>query len=279
MRHFVVLFSLICLVQSLPSSALTPPERTLIPEYCNEDGSLALLSSKSLGDHAANGVLGEHIRLLSWNVQKATHPEFEAELQTLTPDVDLVLLQEADVGLRASPSLRDYHGSFAEGYRAASQVTGVLTLSHAAPAKHCRLSHNEPWLRTPKATSVAVFNLDKDRHLLVINLHAVNFTLGTEDLAVQLESSAALIEQHTGPVIFAGDFNTWNAPRKALFKRTILGLGLESVEFDEDHRTRVMGYALDHVLVRGLHIVESQSLSVQSSDHNPVLVTLSVRDA
>ena len=51
------------------------------------------------------------------------------------------------------------------------------------------------------------------------------------------------------------------------------GLELESLQFDEDLRKRFMGRVLDHIYVRGLSVVTSDTHAVVTSDHNPMSVT------
>jgi endonuclease/exonuclease/phosphatase (EEP) superfamily protein YafD len=44
--------------------------------------------------------------------------------------------------------------------------------------------------------------------LLIVNVHAVNFTLGMARLREQLEAVADVLTSHSGPVLLTGDFNT-----------------------------------------------------------------------
>ena len=86
-----------------------------------------------------------------------------------------------------------------------------MTLSTSNPSLHCNLTAWEPWLGTPKATSITEYPLqDRDDRLLTINLHAVNFTLGLENFQQQFGALADVLSQHQGPVILAGDLNTWS---------------------------------------------------------------------
>ena len=152
-----------------------------------------------------------------------------------------------------------------------------MTLSRVLALSHCFLSHQEPWLGTPKATSISRYSLDGlEQTLLVVNLHAVNFALGSEDLERQMRDASALIEQHRGPVIFSGDFNTWSDKRMQIVSTIMTELQLQPLSFPQDHRIQVFGLHLDHIFVRGLRVVESGSGSVESSDHNPIFATLAL---
>ena len=86
-----------------------------------------------------------------------------------------------------------------------------MTLSARSPSVHCNLTSWEPWLGTPKATSITEYPLqDREDRLLTINLHAVNFALGLEDFQAQLHALTDVLASHQGPVILAGDLNTWS---------------------------------------------------------------------
>jgi endonuclease/exonuclease/phosphatase (EEP) superfamily protein YafD len=68
--------------------------------------------------------------------------------------------------------------------------------------------------------------------------------------------------------------NTWRKKRMEIIEELALDLNLESLQFNEDKRVRVMGRPLDHIFVRGLSVVTSQTHDVSTSDHNPMSVTL-----
>ena len=218
------------------------------------------------------------IRLLNWNIQKSSQPGWRMDLRKFAGDSDLLLLQEAILEVNLHEALETaYHAVFAPGYRTTDSQSGVMTLSRVPALSHCFLSHQEPWLGTPKATSISRFSLDGlEQTLLVVNLHAVNFALGSEDLERQMRDASALIEQHRGPVIFSGDFNTWSDKRMQIVSTIMNELQLQPLSFPQDHRIQVFGLHLDHIFVRGLRVVESGSGSVESSDHNPIFATLAL---
>ena len=216
------------------------------------------------------------MRLLNWNTQKNTDTNMRADLTRLAEGVDLILLQES---VRDSTAFADldpgFHWSFAPGYQRADVSTGVVTASRIKPLTQCNLTNYEPWLRSPKATNITEFALSgTDQTLLVINLHMINFTIGLKALRQQLLQALSLVEQHKGPVIFSGDFNTWRKARRDLVLEAFEARNLEPVGYAEDYRKRVFGYALDHTFVRDIRIAKGTSHSVESSDHNPMSVTL-----
>ena len=82
-----------------------------------------------------------------------------------------------------------------------------------------------------------------------------------------------IMRQHQGPIIFAGDFNTWNQRRISLVERLTASLELHPASFDDSTITRYFGHRLDHIYYRGLIAVERFSFPVKSSDHQPLTVT------
>jgi endonuclease/exonuclease/phosphatase (EEP) superfamily protein YafD len=76
-------------------------------------------------------------------------------------------------------------------------------------------------------------------------------------------------------VIFGGDLNTWRHPAAGQPSMPVTDeLGLTAVPFSPDHRTSRFGRPLDHLYVRGLTWQSSETVKVETSDHNPLLVTL-----
>ena len=74
----------------------------------------------------------------------------------------------------------------------------------------------------------------------------------------------------------SGDFNTWRKKRIQIVEELAAKLNLSAVEFDDDQRKQAFGNYLDHIYVRGLSTLESATRSVETSDHNPMSVTLSM---
>ena len=111
-----------------------------------------------------------------------------------------------------------------------------------------------------------------DERLLVVNVHVVNFTVALGSVRRQLEAIQEMIRVHHGPVIVAGDFNTWSKGRTVLVDQEMTSLGLISVAFNPDHRTQFFNRTVDGIYYRGLEVVHSLSQAVQTSDHNPLKV-------
>ena len=218
----------------------------------------------------------DSIRLVNWNVQRGGNLRWATDLAKFEGDPDLVVLQEFPLKSNAwgVPTAGQYQ-SFSPGYRTRRSLTGVMTVSAAKPLTQCNFMSREPWLRSPKATVITEYGLtNTEQTLLVVNIHAVNFTFGTHEFSRQFEQAFSVLNKHAGPILMSGDFNTWNRRRSEVLNRMTDSLRLEMLDYDEDHRKRFLGKPLDHIYVRGLEVIEATTLEVDSSDHNPMSVHL-----
>lgn len=216
------------------------------------------------------------LRVLSWNVHKGKDQGWQGDLERLAQGADLVLLQEAipDQAM-LQPNNDSVHWSFAPGYEMAEQLTGVLTTGRFDANLVCHIQHYEPWIKTPKATNIMRYSVQGyAADLLVINTHVINFTIGTRAFKAQLADIEHALASHQGPVILAGDFNTWRAARMSELRATALEYGLTEIVFENDRRSFKFGHALDHMFVKGLKVNLASSWSLDSSDHNPLFATL-----
>lgn len=245
-------------------------------------GETGISSCRASLDNAvpANGPrLDPHdIRLGNWNIRKKSSPGWLRDYHQLAAGRDLILIQEASLRHDTIADLTpDMHWSFAPGYRTAGEVTGVLTLSSRKPITQCSFVTIEPLMRTPKGTSLTQYGLTgSEQTLVVVNVHAVSLSFGLGIFAQQFAQIAAALENHTGPIILSGDFNTWRGGRMAVIDDLAAALSLEPLSFSQDHRMRVMGRFLDHIYVRGLTALQSNTRMVDTSDHRPMSVTLTM---
>lgn len=223
--------------------------------------------------------LSSNLEVLSWNIQKGSNAGWAKDLVSVSRDIDLVFIQEASLQAKI-PSVipAGLHSVFAAGYSTATLETGVMTLSSESSSSSCMLTSIEPWLGTAKATSITEFPLQgREDRLLAINLHAVNFDLGLQSLQMQLGALTDVLLNHPGPVILAGDLNTWSDTRQAFVDNFMGEHGLRPVTFEPDLRTTAFGNALDHIYVRGLRTEDAQVIPVSTSDHNPLRVRLALQ--
>ena len=216
------------------------------------------------------------IRLVNWNIQKGGDPDWTSDLESLMGAPDLMVFQEAAVESSDWEAVgNEHYRSFAPGFRTFRSMTGVMTLSAAEPLAQCNLVSREPWLGSQKATVITEYGLtDTDRTLLVVNIHAINFTFGTRDFEEQIWRALESVSEHDGPILLSGDFNTWHTGRMEKLQTMLSPRGFVALEFDVDHRKRAFGQALDHIYVRGLQPIEATTSLVATSDHNPMSVRL-----
>lgn len=264
-----------CAGLPVPSTAVVPVEPV---HALAHDADSCEIGPEKTGHQALASIDPASIELLNWNIQKGGHEDWGLDLYEYGNRATVLTLQEAPLRNPGweSQVVESFH-AFAPGYETRRSPTGVMTVSTAVPLVQCNFAAREPWLRTPKATLVTEYALtDRSETLLVVNIHAVNFTFGLGAFERQLEQASSVLARHEGPIIFAGDFNTWRKARLDHLAMLVDAHGLAPVQFDEDDRKRVFGKPLDHVYVRGLDVVAADTAETATSDHNPMRVWLSI---
>lgn len=221
------------------------------------------------------------VRLSSWNLHKQADAGWEYDLRRLIEETDVLLIQEAEVApeFRAIVEQGGLKWLLASAFEYLGSEYGVLTATRVEPETACTLRAYEPLLGIPKAMLITRYRLaGRDDMLAVANLHAINFTLGIGAYRAQLEALADTLSRNPGPIVIAGDFNTWNEDREAAVRALASRLSLVPVELAVDARTRFMGgHIFDRVYAKGVEFVGASAWSVSSSDHNPLLVSFRVR--
>ncbi|MEA3230673.1 MAG: endonuclease/exonuclease/phosphatase family protein, partial [Thermodesulfobacteriota bacterium] len=109
--------------------------------------------------------------------------------------------------------------------------------------------------------------------LIVANIHGINISLGIGAYQKQLDGLQNILKKHVGPLILAGDFNSWSKERTAIMTRLAENLSLQVLAFNDEDRTTIFGGPVDHILYRGLKPLTYEVHPVSSSDHNPITVT------
>ena len=275
---FVVGVLLGAACSNAPHSPLGDQARRAPIERVASDKESCNTSIKESIDRQIPALASTTIKLLVWNVFKEQRERWDDDWRLLAQDKHLVLLQEAVHGSQsASVSGELSHWAFAPGYRTSDKLTGVATGSQVPPLVECRLANVEPWLRTPKASLITQYPLvGSDQRLLVANVHAINFSFGVAAFAKQLKQLKEVMSRHRGPVILAGDFNTWNPRRMAILERIARQLRLDPVQFSVDRRRTVFNRPVSHIYTRGLRLNDSTTQAVMTSDHNPIVAEFSV---
>jgi len=227
----------------------------------------------------ANELSSEEIQILNWNIKKGQKRNWSEDLSSYSTDKHLVLIQEATVSMGLLEILAGTQfSSFSPGFVSRGEISGVATFSQVEPIGRCRLEAIEPWFGTPKLTNITRYALsDSDETLVVVNIHALNFSLGLEDYREQIQQVTEVLSVHTGPLVFSGDFNTWREGRLHTLLETVSPMNIQHISFDEDHRVKFLGSVLDHVFIRGLEVFTANTHQVNSSDHNPLSLSLRLK--
>ncbi len=212
------------------------------------------------------------LNLLVWNIYKQQRQDWQSVLHQIGNDCHLVLLQEA----RTTPEfIRYVTSAYPVADHAAAltfhqHASGVMTLA-TVPATYCHpLYIKEPLIRLDKSALINVYPMPDGQLLMTANVHAVNFSFGIEIYRKQLEAILFYIQVHSGPVIVAGDFNTWSKPRMRQLQAFKKRLKLREVIFEPDHRSCIFGRPIDFIFYRGLELDNAQVIETEASDHHPL---------
>jgi endonuclease/exonuclease/phosphatase (EEP) superfamily protein YafD len=156
-------------------------------------------------------------------------------------------------------------------------VTGVKTGSTVAAQQHyfSVSKHSEPVSQTKKMLLASLYPLPTlGQSLLVVNSHLINF-VSFEKFRAHLDQVFHTLENHNGPILLAGDFNTWNGKRLRYFNQLATSFSLEEVKIDRKPRLNHLFHHLDHIYFRGLEVVNAHvHTNIHSSDHYPISLSL-----
>ena len=233
------------------------------------------------------------ITLVNWNAQKGQNPQFSQDLKLILEQEkpDIVFLQEAKADLFEPQQMAGY---FAEAWTypwPGGEAIGVLTLSRipAVRVQPVPTKYREFGVTAPKISLVTEYPLPSGKNLLAINVHLLNFERWSlKKITHQLEDLKKIMAAHSGPMIMAGDFNTWNDKRLSLVKGITDGVHLKEVtDFPEGRKTgnlnsefwnKMLGIdqnlPLDRIFFKGFRSTEARILKFNSSDHAPILIGL-----
>ncbi|MDF5688932.1 endonuclease/exonuclease/phosphatase family protein, partial [Vibrio parahaemolyticus] len=132
--------------------------------------------SKALDHDAKNNVL-------VWNIYKQNRANWQRALDEFSADKQLLLLQEASM----TPSFKQWLvdgrwvSNQVSAFKALGSGAGVISIAQGQPEKACAYTSKEPWLRLPKSALYSQYHLSNGEKLAVVNVHAINFTVGTKE--------------------------------------------------------------------------------------------------
>lgn len=229
----------------------------------------------------------ENINVLVWNIYKGGLLSWNIDLERYARHKDIVILQEGILNdaMRAEfDASKKLQYSFATSFvfKTSGHATGVVTGATLFPSDviYQRSKGREIIGFTPKMVLLTKYPIrESDKELLVINIHALN-TVSWKRVAAQILDALRVAKDHDGPVIFAGDFNTWSRKKEAFAMRAMARAGFTNVDFHNGHeRMSVFGRYLDYIFVRGLAVKNSRVISeATGSDHKPLSANLKIID-
>ncbi|MCL1048255.1 endonuclease/exonuclease/phosphatase family protein [Shewanella abyssi] len=224
--------------------------------------------------HSSTSPLDRHgnLNIATWNIYKHQNDGWQNVLKQLADRTDLLLLQEATLSddLKSLVNELKEDWVLARAFTFGGEAVGVMNLSKDYPLSTCAFRHAEPLIYYPKSLLVSYYKLSDSSQLLVVNIHSINFTLGLQDYQAQLNVVAAAMLEHHGPIIFAGDLNTWSDDREKYVLTMVQKAGLIEAVPRDDSRTTVFSHSVDHIFYRDLELVNTESIVTDSSDHNPL---------
>jgi endonuclease/exonuclease/phosphatase (EEP) superfamily protein YafD len=229
----------------------------------------------SFSSHQLTTRDAQEFSLITWNAHKLSDDQFMPDLAVLAQNADIILIQEAmhEANLQNDFATQlSMHFSFHKSFcNASKQATGVMTASRYKMDNSITLvsPDTEPFTFTPKVSGYSVIEIPEVGKVHLINTHALNFNTGSK-FERQINHVAEFIKTLDGPVIWAGDFNTWSGRRKNHLLAKTESLGLTHLHPSQDKRN----LKLDHIFARGLEVINVNILNdYKSSDHLPIKVT------
>ncbi len=248
--------------------------RKILPHSFKADDDIRVLGQ------ASKDSLEHDINVLVWNIYKGRGSNWARDFKALSADRHLILLQEAVLNAPTdylftqkgnlewlmARSFRYRRSAVEHGLKTGCVVSAVDSDFYMSP-------HAEPISQTQKLLLKTLYPMStSDQLLLVINMHAINF-VGVKKYVDQLDQLESALDGHDGPVILAGDFNTWNPARLAHFMKVATNANLAEAVMNRQGRLVHLNQHLDHVFYRGLHLESIESLETyRSSDHAPIMV-------
>jgi len=246
--------------------------RRMMPDYFTAENALQVMGGGQQEE------FDRTIDLLVWNIYKGRKSVWHDDFLRIIKGKNLVLLQESIIGTRYDATFQEpksYEWVMARTHKMPRTLadTGVKTGAVVPSLGRAFLISPdvEPIFKTPKMLLATTYPIkDSDKTLMVVNIHAINF-VSFKKYARQLAQMVSAIENHEGPVILAGDFNTWNKARYRNLLEAVERMGLVQVMLTRKGRWHHFNQHLDHIFYRGLNLKKADVLrDILSSDHYPL---------
>jgi endonuclease/exonuclease/phosphatase (EEP) superfamily protein YafD len=218
---------------------------------------------------------------LVWNLHKGEDETFKPEFMALSLGRDIIMNQEVyldenmtDIFRFLLPYKIETATSFLYGKEKIR--TGVANISTVEPISSLfiRTEIREPVLKSPKITLVTSYPIRySNKKLTIVNIHGINF-VSSLSYKKEMERIYQQIKDIPAPLVFAGDFNTWNEDRVRILDEYTQKLNLKAAIFLPDHRITFNGNYLDHFFhTNDIKITEARvDVIYKGSDHRPLTV-------
>ena len=229
-------------------------------------------------DHC-HTILPDTFEMLCWNVHKNNRKDQEFKnflhKEVERRHIDIILFQEASFRDNQRFELSDFSYDAAANLEFRREFYGVLTASKMVPsyAKAYLSEGRESVLGPHKSLLLSKYLFNDGNTLLILNVHAINFR-ENQRYSMELERFLHLLKEHKGPMILAGDFNSWNKKRMEKLQKVAQKLSLTAVPFEKTAKVKsFMGKTLDFIFYRELVLLEAEVIDGHKlSDHNPLFV-------
>ncbi|HIQ47201.1 MAG TPA: endonuclease/exonuclease/phosphatase family protein [Sulfurovum sp.] len=221
----------------------------------------------------------ETFSLLCWNVYKNNkmnpHFDYFLEKEVQKRALFFMLFQEASFHYEDVFNFQDFSYDAAANLEFRKHFYGVMTVSRAASkeVKAYLTKGKESIFGTHKSILLTTYLFEDGSTLLMLNMHAINFRENRR-YSKEMDRLMTLIEAHDGPMILAGDFNTWSHMRLMKLQEIAEKLSLIRVGFEKTGKIKsFMGKQLDFIFYRGFEVLEEEVLNDHKlSDHHPLFV-------
>jgi len=231
----------------------------------------------------AKMALPKKINILVWNLHKGQDATFAQDFSTLSKNKDLIIAEEVfmdELMTNIFSTLPDYYFNIATSffYGKDENRTGVSTASQVRTTRlsYIKTETDEPAVKTPKMTIITSYPIKFSfKKLTVVNIHSINF-VKNKYFDKEIERIYSVVKDIPTPIIFAGDFNTWNKGRIKKLDEIRVRLNLNEASFTPDNRKKFHGNPLDHFLFsKDLKVRSAKAEEFyQGSDHKPLEIEL-----
>jgi len=212
-------------------------------------------------------------KAIIWNVYKGGKDALASEYKNLAKESDFVLLQEVTNHLKDTICLKKTDCYFSTAFQYKETAFGLATVSKhpAFEAISLQSDEVEPILLTPKNSLITKYELNGSP-ITIVNTHGINF-VGLAAFKVQIREVSEYLWKVQGPIIWAGDFNTWNFQRINFLKEITNLYEMDEVAFDnKDCIKTFMGHNLDRAFTRNIKVKSAKCQKRKGSDHNPLIL-------